>query len=130
MQSQTLKQLVRYGIVGFSSNAAGYVIYLGLTTFLLPPKLSMTLLYAIATTISYLGNRRYTFGHEGNSIRTIIFYFIVYFLGWLLNFCLLAFFSDHLGYPHQLVQAFAIFVVAAFLFISLRQFVFSPNRKW
>jgi len=36
-------------------------------------------------------------------------------------------FVDWLDFPHQIVQAIAIVVVAIFLFVVLRVFVFAPS---
>jgi len=51
-------------------------------------------------------------------------YIFVYFLGYMLNIGLLQLLHDRLGYPHQWVQMATIFVVAGFLFIALKLFVF------
>jgi len=45
-------------------------------------------------------------------------------IGYLANLALLYVFTDRLGYPHQVVQAAAIFVVAGILFLLFRFFVF------
>lgn len=122
-----IDQLVRYGLVGVASNLAGYLVYLSLTAFVLPPKLTMTLLYATGALISFFGNRRFTFRYQGSLFKASVAYAGVHFFGWALNYALLYIFSDRLGYPHQLVQAIAIFVVAAYLFVAMRHFVFPPN---
>ncbi|MEO0772033.1 MAG: GtrA family protein [Pseudomonadota bacterium] len=127
-RAATLNQMVKFGVVGLTTNAIGYLLYLALTAFVLPPKLTMTLLYIVGTTLSYLGNHRFTFQQEGTKPRTIMAFCVVSFCGWALNYALLAFFSDHLGYAHQLVQAVAIFIVAGFLFVALKLFVFGPER--
>jgi uncharacterized membrane protein (GlpM family) len=44
--------------------------------------------------------------------------------GYLCNLAILRVFVDRLGYPHQIVQAVAIFVVAAYLFLAFKMFVF------
>jgi len=81
----------------------------------------MTLLYGAGAAIGYTVNRNFTFAHNGNVFGSGIRYLITHFLGYLINlFC----FVDRLGFPHQSVQAVAIFVVAGFIFIASKFFVF------
>ena len=122
-------QLLRYGIVGLASNLAGYCIYLLLTAFVLPPKITMTILYSIGALLGFIGNRHFTFGHTGKLSRAALRYMLAHFLGWAMNYALLYIFSDRLGYPHQLVQAVAVVVIAGYLFVALRYFVFTAHMN-
>ena len=118
------QQLIRYAIVGIASNLVGYCIYLLLSAFVFPPKVTMTLLYFVGTVFGFIGNRRFTFNHQGKLSRAAGLYSLVHLLGWMMNFALLYILSDLLGYPHQIVQAVAIILVAGYLFIALRFVVF------
>ncbi|WP_299964181.1 GtrA family protein [uncultured Roseobacter sp.] len=126
---KTLGQVLRYGLVGVVSNLIGYAAYLLLTAFVLPPKLAMTLLYAVGAAVGFFGNRHFTFRHRGSVSRAAIAYVIVHGIGWALNFLLLYTFSDRLGYPHQLIQAVAVLLVAAYVFVSMRRFVFPVQQE-
>ena len=123
-----LPQLVRYGVVGATSNAVGYLLYLALTAAGVEPKLAMSLLYATAVGIGYWGNRRWTFGFGGGVSASLARFLAAHLAGYGLNFALLALFHDRLGYPHALVQFAAIFIVAGFLFVAFRWFVFPAGR--
>jgi hypothetical protein len=57
----------------------------------------------------------------GSSVR----YFTAHFFGYFINLTILFIFVDQLGYGHQWVQAFAVFVVAGMLFIVFKFFVFT-----
>ena len=120
-------QLVRYGIIGVSSNAAGYLLYLLVTTMGVGVKTAMSFLYVIGVLVSFLGNRHWTFGYDGGLGRNFIRFCIAHVFGYFLNLSLLMVFVDKLGYQHQWVQLVSIFVVAAFLFAMFRLFVF-PQR--
>jgi len=122
---ETFRQLARYGVVGLSTNALGYCIYLVLTYFGATPKLTMTLLYAVGATAGFVGNRTLTFSHKGRLLNSGLRYIVAHLAGFSINLMLLSIFSDWLGYKHQLVQAAAVFIVAAFLFVVLKYFVFS-----
>jgi putative flippase GtrA len=124
-----LKQLVRYAVVGIATNLAGYAVYLLVTWAGVEPKLAMSCLYAIGATVSFLGNRTWTFGHRGNVAGAAARFAIAHLLGYLLNLALLVVFVDRLGFPHQLVQAVAVVVVALFLFVLFRVFVFPGGRQ-
>ena len=117
-------QLLRYGVVGLGTNLALYFIYLFITYWGLEPKKAMTVLYIIGALMGFLGHRKWTFTHQGAFLGSGIRYFIAHLLGYLINFIILLTFVDKLGYSHQWVQAGAILVVAGFLFVAFRYFVF------
>jgi putative flippase GtrA len=119
-----LFQLVRYGLVGALTNLAMYLLYLLITYFGVEPKQVMTGLYLLGALIGFVGHRNWTFTHEGALLGSGARYAIAHACGYLINYLLLAVFSDHFGYPHQWVQASAILIVALFLFVSFRLFVF------
>jgi putative flippase GtrA len=54
-------------------------------------------------------------------------YVTAYALGYLLNLAALFVLVDRLNFPHQIVQGVMILVVACFLFVLQRQWVF-PAR--
>ncbi|MGH8384632.1 MAG: GtrA family protein [Pseudomonas sp.] len=125
----TLVQLIKYGIIGISTNTAGYLLYLAATYIGITPIWSMTLLYALGASIGFVSNRRITFAYEGGIFGSGIRYVLVHLAGYALNFGILIIFVDRLGYPHQIIQVFAIFTVAAFLFIMFKFFVFRSFQK-
>ena len=117
-------QLIRYGLVGVMSNATIYFVYLVITYLGVEPKIAMTLVYIIGASIGFIGNRNWTFAHHGNQIKATLRYGLAHLFGYLLNFLLLFILVDHIGYTHQWVQIVAIIIVAGFLFIVFKYFVF------
>ena len=122
-----MRQLIRYGLVGIVNNLTIYGVYLLITQQGVEPKIAMTLTYILGMTIGFIGNRKWTFSHRGNFFGTLTRYLFAHLLGFLLNFALLLTFVDYLGFPHQWIQAMAIVVVAVFLFIMFKYFVFRKN---
>lgn len=118
-------QLTRYALVGIVSNLAGYLVYLMVTYLGATPKLTMTFLYGVGAAIGYIGNRNVTFAHKGSLLGSGIRYFMAHCFGYFINLSILIMFVDKFGYAHQWVQAIAIFVVAGFLFIAIKFFVFT-----
>ena len=128
-----MRQLIRYGLVGVLSNAAIYSVYLLITYLRVEPKTAMTLVYIIGASIGYIGNRKWTFAHRGNSTSAALRYGLAHVFGYLLNLLILYVMVDRLGYSHQWVQAAAILVVAVFLFVVIKSFVFHEryaSRKY
>ena len=127
LNHETIHQFIRYALIGLITNSLGFGLYFVITYFFSNPKLTMTLLYALGSIISFLANRRFTFQHDEQIGTSGIRFLLAQVLGYLLNLSLLLIFVDYLGYKHQIVQAIAIFVVAIFLFVLSRYFVFAPQ---
>jgi len=119
-----MQQLIRYGVVGVASNTVIYFVYLLITYLGVEPKTTMTLVYIIGASIGFIGNRKWTFVHSGALSSAALRYVLAHFFGYLLNYLILFTFVDCLDYAHQWVQAMAIIIVAGFLFVIFKYFVF------
>ncbi|WP_206455790.1 GtrA family protein [Aurantimonas marina] len=120
--------MLRYGLVGLAANGIGYAIYLIITAFGWEPKLAMSLLYLLGAGIGFLGNRVWTFRDHGRVWPALWRYGAVHGIGYGTNFMLLYILVDRLGYPHQIVQAAAILIVALVLFLCFNLFVFRAPK--
>ena len=120
-----MTQLVRYGLVGVASNGVAYVLYLLITAVGVAPPLTAGLVYVVAATVGFLANRTVTFAHEGNVWSAGLRYVAAHTVGLALNLVILIVMVDVWGYPHPAVQAFAIVVVAGYLFVAMKYFVFA-----
>jgi putative flippase GtrA len=126
----SVKQLIRYALVGITINLGGYLVYLLITFMGVTPKIAVTLLYFVGASVGFWGNRKLTFMHQGSLLGAGVRYIVVHFFGYILNLAILILFVDMLGYSHQWIQAFAIFAVAGYLFLAFKIFVFSnPNKS-
>lgn len=123
-----ISQLFRYGVIGVSVNLAAYLAYLLFTYMGGTPKLTMSVVYVITAFVSFLGNRKLTFAYQGGFLGSGLRFSIAHFLGYLINLSLLFVLVDKFGYPHQAVQVCAVFIVAAFLFLTFKVFVFSEEN--
>lgn len=122
-------QLLRYGVVGLALNGLGYLLYLALTFGAgADPLWVVGVLYPVSVAASFFLNRRWTFNHSGSASRSLGRFVMAHVGGYLLNLGLLWLFWSWLGLPHPLVQAAAIFIVAAYLFMVFRIFVFHPEH--
>lgn len=95
----------------------------------------MTIVYVTGASVGYFGNRQWTFAHRGKILPTLVKYGMAHCCGYLMNFAILYVFVDRMSYPHQIVQAVAIVIVAGFLFLAFKKIVFArplhvpPNRQ-
>lgn len=117
-------QLRRFATVGVFSNFLLYVAYLGLTTLGMAPILVMSLLYAVGVGMTYIINNRWSFSMPRLCAGSFARYMCAHGLGYGCNLGLLWLFVDHLHWPHQVVQAIAIIIVALLLFGLNRYWVF------
>lgn len=118
-------QFVRYAIVGIGSNLVLYILYLVATWFGAQPKVAMTALYALGVLQTFAFNRTWSFKHAGPTSWALLRYVLVYLLGYGINLVALTVFVDRYGYSHRIVQGVMILVVAVFLFVAQRHWVFS-----
>jgi len=105
-------------------NLVGYMVYLLITYLGGTPKITMTLIYAVAVTASFFGNRKLAFAHKGNLLGAGVRYVIAHCFGYCINLTILIVLVDKLGYAHQWAQASAILVLVPFLFLAFKFFVF------
>ena len=119
-----MTQLLRFAVVGIACNVIGYLLYLMFTYLGMLPKLAMTVLYGVGAITGFVGQRRYAFSYQGRLMSAGWRYFIAHSVGYLINLAVQIIIVDLLGYAHQLAQALGICVVAAFLFVVFKYFVF------
>lgn len=117
--------LLRYGLVGVTTNSIGYGGYLLLANGCgLDSKLAMSLVFIGATLLAFRWNRRFTFAHRGNMGVALRRHLATYGFGYLLNLAGLAIMVDYLHWSHEWVQLGLIIVVAGLLFLLQRFWVF------
>ena len=117
-------RIEQVGVVGILNNLVGYLIYLLITWFWLDPKIVVTLMYPISAVTAYLGHARYSFSYNGSHSLSVVRYVIAHLIGYSTNVGMLFIFWNRFGYPHQIVQAVSIIVVAAILFFLFRYLFF------
>ena len=122
-------QFAKYAIIGLTANALGYVSYLLITWLGVGHKTAMTGIYVVTITMSYLGNKKITFSHQGEIGSTYFKYWIVYFGCYVFNFCTMYIVVDLAGYRHQYVQLGLILFDAPILFLLQKLWVFRGVRR-
>lgn len=128
LSGKSFRQLMRYGLVGVGINTALYACYLLFVFAEVNPKTAMSIVYVMGLGIGFYGHRKLTFFHAENFKRAIARYLIAHLGGYAINFLLLVMFVDYMNFSHALVQGISIFIVAAYLFIIFKYWVFSEKN--
>ncbi len=82
--------------------------------------------FPLSVIAGYFSHRRHTFRRKTQRLEgaVLIRYLLVYIGGYLINAALLMILYQQMGYPHQIVQMLAMFVLVFFLFHAMKVFVF------
>lgn len=129
IDAKTRGQFLRYAIVGLGSNLVLYLAYLILTTWGMGHKTSMTLVYALGVTQTFMFNRTWSFQYAGGFHSAFARYGAIYAFGYLLNLSVLWIAVDWFSLPHQVVQAVMILTLALLLFLLQKYWVFPESLQ-
>jgi putative flippase GtrA len=122
--TKLLKSLYRYSVVGLLNNAWGYFLYLFVTWLGMDPRLAVSMFYPVAAVSAYFAHAKYSFNYQMGVTSAKFRFVIAQIIGYLVNVTMLSVLVERFGYPHQIVQAAAIFVIAGVLFFLFRFYVF------
>lgn len=123
----SIHQFVRYAIAGLVLNSCGYLLYLGITEVTGSPKAAVSICYPTGVLCGFFLHARYSFAYSGNRKRSLILFIVAHVFGYISNIVVLWIGVDVLKFRHELIQVFAIFFVAAELFVMLKCFAFSTT---
>lgn len=113
-------------MVGVATNATAYLAFVFIVYFLnAPAKVALTIVYVTAAALSYVSNKHWTFGAKTRAMSDAPRFVIVHITAYLLNIAILHLFVGTLEYSPAIVQFFATFAIAVYLFICFRLFVFN-----
>lgn len=122
------QQSSRFLIVGLGNNVAVYLAYLLLTSLGTGHKTAMTVTFICGVTTTYFINRNWTFRSDADVSATFRRYVTTYVFCYAANWFILLVAVDHLGLPHEYVQASAVVALAGVMFLLHRYWVFSPHQ--
>lgn len=121
-------KLAKFIVVGVANNLVGYGAFVVMSLLGAAAIPAMTVAYVIGMVISFLGNRKWTFGHRGSLVPTLVRFAVGNLLGYGVNVALLWLFVSRLGLPQIPVQFFATGCVALCTFLMMRLWVFRADR--
>jgi putative flippase GtrA len=126
LDNQTLSQLVRFAIVGFSLAGVYSVIYWYLATFVMPPVVAVAIAFAVAVSIGFVLHSRWSFrGHGQREDRRLKMKFLlVQSSGFVLNEAFTWVLTGPLHGPTWWPLIPAIFLTPLVTYLLNRQWVF------
>lgn len=118
---------VRYAVVGVCSNLGLYLAYIGLSHAGIGHKTAMTVAFVLGILVTFVFNRNWSFQSSQPAKGAFVRYAATYVLGYLVNLAALVLLVDFAGYPHELVQALMVVLVATMIFVLQRRWVFADG---
>ena len=126
LQHETVGQLVRFAIVGFSLAAVYSVIYWVLATYVMPPMAAVVIAFLVSVSIGFVAHSRWSFrGHgarEDHRLKTK--FLLVQTSGFVLNELFTWVLTGPMHGPTWWPLVPAIFVTPLATFALNRQLVF------
>lgn len=119
-----LLQIIRFGIVGLTSNVVLYLFYLAMSQSGIDPKLAMTFSFVLGLTWTFTINKRWSFSHQGDWGRSSAKFFSLYGALYFINLTMLLVLVDVFGLSHVLVQAGVFLVYVPIIFLAQRYWIF------
>ena len=119
--------LLKFVAVGITNNLIGYLTFVVLSLGGMSALGAMSISYVLGMFISFAGNRKWTFSHDGGLGPALLRFIGVNVVCYGLNAGILVLFVNLLGLPQIPVQFFALGVVASCTFLLMRLWVFRPN---
>lgn len=124
----TTRSAARFLVVGATNNLVMYGLFVLLTLRRVPPVPAATITYVLGMAVSFAAHSRFTFRHRGDRGPAMIRFVLANVAGYLVNVVLL-----HLliivGLPAVVAQLIAVTVVAALLFVGMKQWVFRLGQR-
>ncbi|ODP31235.1 GtrA family protein [Pandoraea sp. ISTKB] len=118
------RQIVRFGIVGLVSNVVLYGLYIIATSLGVQHTVAMTAVFTLGVIQTFVFNKRWSFAYRGPGGSAMLRYAIAYVAAYGINLTAMLVLVDVEGFPHRVVQAVMVVVVAIFMFLAQRLWVF------
>ena len=120
-------QGIKYISIGVYSNVILYCIYIFFTKIGIGYKVSMTSLYLIGMLQTFFLNKYWTFGNNDKILKNLWRYLLAYGAVYLINLSMLFYLVDILKFDHVIIQGILIVVLALFLFVFQKYWIFSKK---
>lgn len=120
----TAVEVVRFGIVGVAVNVTLYLAYLMLIHAGIDYRVAMSAVYVAGTVLGFVLHRSWTFRSKRAWGGAFGRYLIAYAAGYALNLAGLWLLVEAVDLSHALAQGVMILVVAAFLFMIQKLWIF------
>jgi putative flippase GtrA len=120
-----VNQVLRFGLIGVTTNIVGYSLFVLCTLYLkFSPYLVISFLYPLAITATYILNKDHTFKQEKTLKKQKIIFITLYLSAYLLNILIFYIATSILLVPPYLAQGIAIIVLGIYLFLMQKKYVY------
>lgn len=120
---ETVGQAFRYYSFGLIINVAAYAAFVILVTIGMGVKTGFTIVFIIATSVSFMANRHYVFKANNDVSAGYAMHWLNAGAAYVVNLSILWFFVDQLHFTVAYVQLAATIITSSLLFISNKIFV-------
>ena len=126
MAHAEIRRLSRYGLIGLTTNLSLYLLFVLFLRLGISPTVAAGICYFSGVGLSYLLNRRWTFGSNDSHSKDLPKFVLAYGIG--LAFTLVAITVLTLWLPPELAQIFNIGLTALVIYGSLRALRFGKTE--
>ena len=125
-EKDTFHQFIRYTAVGILSFLTEYILFLLIyKKFEIWYAASSVIVYFIVFWLNFLLNRHWTFNSTRRPARQLLFYFILFSLNALMGTGMIVFLSDVAGIAPVLSKALIMLVIVPWNFILYKKVIYA-----
>ena len=118
--------LLRWAVVGTTTSAIDYLIFIALFSLISSVIISNFFSGICSVTFNYLAHYSWSFKSNSNHSKSILKYFMNFFISWILGTLLLNYFITS-GIDSKIAKLIPILIIAPLSFLSLKILVFKKH---
>jgi putative flippase GtrA len=120
-----ISQIIKYGSVGFVTNALGYMVYIVIANIIgVSPPVAAIISGFLVISLSFYLNKRFSFGNNSKSISMAVNYYILYVSAILFHSFIIFIFSNVFGFAHEIIAGISIILISCSLFLIQKFLLF------
>lgn len=120
-----ISQIIKYGSVGFVTNALGYMVYIVIANIIgVSPPVSAIISGFLVISLSFYLNKRFSFGNNSKSISMVVNYYILYVSAIFFHSFIIFIFSNVFGFAHEIIAGISIILISCSLFLVQKFLLF------
>ena len=122
----SIKQIIKYSVVGILINSIGYIFYIILSNLLgINPSISAILSGVMVTTISYYLNATFTFKVKNIERKITLNYYLLYISAIFIHSLIIFIFSNIYNFAHEIVAGVSLIIISLLLFLIQKFYLFN-----
>ena len=123
------RKFIYYAGIGAAGTAAHFAVLFGLVEFLdADPIVGSTLGFIVGAIVNYFLNYKYTFNSNAKHLPTLFRFFIVAFIGSIMNLAIMTFLVGTVSFHYLLAQAISTGVIVVITFLINKIWTFRADK--